>query len=232
MKLTEAQIQDLYTFTRKHYVEYYDVQSELVDHLANDIEAIWEENPELSFEKARDTSFKKFGIYGFMNVVEEKQRQLNKKYIATIFKFIKEWFQLPKLIITVFLVWCFFEIQRFNQSYNIYTVLYFAIILFEIVKMYTSRKKVKLKNTTTGKKWMLEDIILVQGLGSFVLILFYTFDLFMPSSKNFLELSIYGRFFTAFLMVISLLIGYITTYTIPSKIEELLEEQYPEYKLV
>ena len=38
MKLTEEQIQQLYKFTRQHYVEHYDVQTELVDHLANDIE--------------------------------------------------------------------------------------------------------------------------------------------------------------------------------------------------
>lgn len=29
--MTEAQIQELYVFTRKHYVEYYDLQTELVD---------------------------------------------------------------------------------------------------------------------------------------------------------------------------------------------------------
>ncbi|MDC1464178.1 hypothetical protein N8387_00675 [Polaribacter sp.] len=34
MKLTETHIQELYKFTRKHFVEHYDVQTELVDHLA------------------------------------------------------------------------------------------------------------------------------------------------------------------------------------------------------
>ena len=34
MKLTEAHIEELYAFTRKKYVEHYDVQTELVDHLA------------------------------------------------------------------------------------------------------------------------------------------------------------------------------------------------------
>jgi len=60
MKLTEHQINELYIFTRKHYVYHYDVQTELVDHLANDIERIWIASPKISFEEARDTSFKKF----------------------------------------------------------------------------------------------------------------------------------------------------------------------------
>lgn len=38
MKLTKTQIQNLYTFTKNHFVEYYDLQTELVDHLVNDIE--------------------------------------------------------------------------------------------------------------------------------------------------------------------------------------------------
>ena len=50
MKLTEPQIQDLYTFTRQHFVEHYDLQTELVDHLANDIETQWQNQNKLSFE--------------------------------------------------------------------------------------------------------------------------------------------------------------------------------------
>ena len=45
MKLTQQQIDRLYQFTRQHYVEWYDLQTELVDHLANAIEAQWQENP-------------------------------------------------------------------------------------------------------------------------------------------------------------------------------------------
>ena len=83
MTLTENQIQALYKFTRQHYVEYYDVQTELVDHLANDIEQIWEENPNISFEQARDQSFKKFGIFGFMEIVEQRQRGNNQNIFRT-----------------------------------------------------------------------------------------------------------------------------------------------------
>jgi hypothetical protein len=45
MKLTIEQIDRLSLFTRQHYVEWYDLQSELVDHLANAIETQWQENP-------------------------------------------------------------------------------------------------------------------------------------------------------------------------------------------
>ena len=85
MKLTKTHIAELYKFTSKHYVYHYDVQTELVDHLANDIESAWVETPDLSFQEARDKSFKKFGIFGFMDVVEAKQKQMNKRYWKIIY---------------------------------------------------------------------------------------------------------------------------------------------------
>jgi hypothetical protein len=82
MKLTQEQIDQLYIFTRQHYVEYFDVQSELVDHLANAIETEWQENPKLSFDEALNKEFKKFGVFGFEDVVEQKQKQLTRKYYS------------------------------------------------------------------------------------------------------------------------------------------------------
>lgn len=48
---------------------HYDVQTELVDHLANDIEQIWVAQPLLTFEQARDVSFKQFGVFGYISLV-------------------------------------------------------------------------------------------------------------------------------------------------------------------
>jgi len=58
-ELTQDQIQQLYKFTRSHYVEHYDLQTELVDHLAHGIEQLQNENPSLSFQEALNQEFKK-----------------------------------------------------------------------------------------------------------------------------------------------------------------------------
>ena len=86
MKLTPEQIDRLYQFTRQHYVEYYDLQTELVDHLANSIEAQWQESSKISFEEALQKEFKKFGVFGFMDVVEKRQAALNRKYNGIILR--------------------------------------------------------------------------------------------------------------------------------------------------
>ena len=118
MKLTKEQIQELYKFTRQHYVEYYDVQTELVDHLANDIEQIWQEQPKLSFEQSRDMSFKKFGVFGFMEVVESRAKALNKKYWKMVWDVFKQFFHIPQIVIsiTIFLA-LFYGFQTFTSKY-------------------------------------------------------------------------------------------------------------------
>ncbi len=100
MKLKPEQIDRLYQFTRQHYVEWYDLQTELVDHLANAIEQQWQENPKISFEDALQIEFKKFGIFGFMDVVEQRQLALNKRYNKIVWKHFKAFFSIPKIIAT------------------------------------------------------------------------------------------------------------------------------------
>jgi len=100
-KLTQDQIQQLYKFTRAHYVEHYDLQTELVDHLAHGIEQLQNKNPSLSFQEALNQEFKKFGVFGFHDVIKERKNAVGKKYRALLWRFFKEWFQFPKIIKTI-----------------------------------------------------------------------------------------------------------------------------------
>ncbi len=132
MKLTENQIEKLYKFTREHFVEHYDVQAELVDHLANDIENIWATQPQVSFEKARDLSFKKFGVFGFMDVITEKQKAMHKKYWKILWRFTKEWFELPKILTTAVVFLLFFSVLQSGFAYEILLASFIALMAFEL----------------------------------------------------------------------------------------------------
>lgn len=79
MKLSQEHIDKLYVFTKKHGVKYYDLQTELVDHLANDIENILKLKPHLTFEQAKYKATIKFGIYGFSSFINEREKALHKK---------------------------------------------------------------------------------------------------------------------------------------------------------
>ena len=231
MKLTENQIDELYKFTRKHYVYYYDVQSELVDHLANDIESIWKETPNLSFEEARDKSFKKFGIFGFMDVIEAKQKQMNKRYWKIILRFAKEWFTLPKVITTTAVFLSFFFILKIPYSEFVLLGLLSILIVFDLIKQIKARKKHKKKEVKKEKVFLLEAMIgeTRQGfIGITFLNLFNTVNL---TKISFSSLGNYWLLLISFSATILILLFYVTAYIIPQRAEELLEETYPEYKL-
>ncbi len=232
MKLTKIQIEELYKFTRKHYVEHYDIQTELVDHLANDIEEIWVEKPKLTFEQARDISFKKFGVFGFMTVVEQKESQMTKKYLKIILKFAKEWFQLPKIVLTLSLLLGFYQLQKLPSAYYVYASIFGVVILLEIITLIKNSRKLKKNFKETGKKWMFQKIISINGIGNSALILFYLYDFLLPdSTKDFLLMGDFRKVLSAILITFLVIFGYITLVVIPQKAEELLEETYPEYKL-
>jgi hypothetical protein len=231
MKLTLNHIQELYKFTRKHYVEYYDVQTELVDHLANDIEQILEVNPNFSFEEARDKSFKKFGVFGFMDVVEKKEWQMTKKYLKLVWKLILEWFRLPKIVLTIVLTFAFYELQQFEFAHAFYMTVSFTLMTSLLVIMFIRAKKLSKKYKETGKKWMLEQIINVNGLANVFFLLYWFYEFPFSNQKDFLVMGDFRKILSALIITLTLILAHIMFRVIPKKADELLQETYPEYKL-
>ena len=232
MKLTENQIDELYKFTREHYVYFYDVQSELVDHLANDIEEIWVDKPKLSFENARDTSFKKFGIFGFMDVIEAKQKQMNKRYWKIILRFAKEWFTVPKIVITISVFFIFFMLLQIQYSEYIFLATLLILVTLEMRIVYFVRKQHKKKEAKKEKIFLLESMIgdTKNGFTGFTFInLFNTVNL---TGFDFSALNMYWVLIISGVLTLLCILFYVSNYIIPQKAEELLHETYPEYKFV
>ena len=53
MKLSPSQLEYIHDFIKRKYVDYYDVQVELVDHIASSIEGKIEANPKLDACRSR-----------------------------------------------------------------------------------------------------------------------------------------------------------------------------------
>ncbi len=230
MKLTPQHITQLYTFTRQHYVEFYDLQTELVDHLANDIEQIWAVEPKISFEDARDKAFKKFGIFGFMDVVEQKQGALNKKYYKLIFKEIKTYFKLPKIILTLFAVWLVYELfQSFNSKYFALIPFLTALTVLSI-NWYKERKQIKIREKQTGKKWLLDQMLL--SLGGFIHIINFILQMVMTPINAQKTLSPITNLVFAVMLVLVCLIVYVAVSVVGPNLRVKLNNEHPEYLLI
>jgi hypothetical protein len=232
MKLTKTHIEELYKFTRKHFVEHYDVQTELVDHLANDIEEIWVTQQHLSFQEARDKSFKKFGIFGFMDVLENKQKAMNKRYRKILWRFVKQWFTVPKIVTTsIIFLFFFVTLQLKFSEYFLFGVLA-LLIIYDVVNLSINRKKLKTKKKKKEKVFLLESMIGETRNGFTGITLINLFNIVNLTKFDFSNLEIYWVTLIAGIVTLLCITFYVITYVIPQKAEELLEETYPEYKLV
>jgi len=235
MKLNTSQIEKLFQFTRKHYVEWYDLQSELVDHLANGIEQQWQQNPKVIFEDALQIEFKKFGVFGFMDVVEERQKSLGKKYSKLIWKHVLEFFKIPKVFMLVLFSAALFYFRRALEVATDYftIVLCFLLISLFTVATVSSYRKKKKAQLSKEKKWLFKDIIMGYGLGSSIgLIPFYFFNALLPHASSFSNINSWLLGVISFGFVLMCIMMYVMLVVIPKKVEEYLEETYPEYQLV
>jgi hypothetical protein len=233
MKLTETQIEQLYKFTRQHFVYHYDVQTELVDHLANDIEQTWEENPKLSFEQTRDVSFKKFGVFGFMDVLEQKQKAMNKHYGKILWRFTKEWFTFPKIVTTAVIFMLFFIVLQQKHSILFLGTCFFILAAYEFFNFFRQKLKNKVKQKRKiEKRWLLKEMIGETRAGFSFFSFLNAFNIINLLDIDFYTLPTYGIAIVAFLATLSSITFYITAFVMPSKAEELLTEKYPEYSMV
>lgn len=230
MKLTSEQIERLYQFTRQHYVEWYDLQNELVDHLANAIEQQWQENPKISFEDALQIEFKKFGVFGFMDVVEQRQLALNKRYNKIVWQHFKAFFTIPKIVATFSVVGIFFYmlLSLTKQAGIIINSFIIAALLIFWAATIIKRIKYNKIAKASGKKWLFKEVIF--GYGNFVGLSYIPIQIILRVDFN-TQVGIIKALIFSILIVSMYLIDYIVLFEIPSKAEAYLKETYPEYEL-
>lgn len=234
--LSEAQIQSLYRFTRAHFVYHYDLQTELVDHMAEAIEELQEKQPELTFDDATKIVFKSFGVFGFQDIVQERMQLLTKRYWRLIWSLFKTHFKWPLLLRTVsitILVFCFLKgfYIWFEQLLLGVLIAAFVLIIFRQIKI---RRQIKKRQKESGKKWMFETIISqLGGAGSFLIV---PFHLGLESLRDW---SIEGALNTSlklgilsFLLVVVSITLYLILFSIPNQLQGHLKTIYPEYSLV
>lgn len=229
-KVTSHQIERLFQFTDQHFVDYYDVQLELVDHLANAIEEQWQENPEKDFETALQEEFKKFGVFGFLEVVEARQVAMQKRYHQLMWKEAKEFLKLPKVVIlaTAFLVSFTLITQITYGVYILIGILLCLVILFSL-RLYKNNKEIKrLRKQSKQKPYLLETLL--NHTGQFGAFLNLPIQLLVLIPKE-VEINIWIGIIYGLLLTGVTLVFYITLYLLPRKRNEILQEAYPELKM-
>ncbi|MDP4989458.1 MAG: hypothetical protein NWP54_04840, partial [Polaribacter sp.] len=165
-------------------------------------------------------------------VIEAKQKQMNKRYWNIQVRFVKEWFTLPKALTTSLIFLGIYLVLQIKYSEFIILGGLLLAVLFEMIYLYKDRKAQKQKTEKKEKIFLLEAMI-GQTKGGFVSVGFVNiFNMVHLTKVEFSSLENYWLILIAFCTTIVIIMFYVTSYVIPSKSQELLQETYPEYKMV
>ncbi len=139
MQLSTDQIQHLFSFTEKKAVRWYDLQLELVDHLASSIEELMNKDTSLSFETALDKVYTNFGIAGFSRVVQEKEVQVKRAARKIWWKEIKAFFAWPGIFLLAGFTAVSWQLGFFleaNLLMNIFAAVYILVSIVMLIYVF------------------------------------------------------------------------------------------------
>lgn len=235
-KLTSGEIDELFVFCRKHNVPHYDLQIELVDHIANSIELNWDQNPSLPFNEALKQAYQSFGVGGFSAICDTKEKYLRKKYRKLQWRYIAEFFRLPKIILTIFLSLMFFTILRATTNNLILGLIFIGLLWpsYLIYKIYIYPRKYRLEVTDGMHFLMVEhQETLHRSFTQLAYLPINVFTFFSLSGKHF-DYSTIGNnaifeFFMSFLIVFFLIILIVVLFYIPQRIKDDFTQEFPQF---
>jgi len=198
LKLSKNQIQQIDDYIFSCGIEWFDVRMELVDHFANSLEKIIEENPTLIFKQLIVDEHKKFSIVGFKKLLETKTKAVEKQFYKQVFTHLKTFFKLPKVIISVSVFYVLTLIMNYvsNKEY-FFMGLTTSLFLVVIVLLFRIKPK---KRTKIKSFLILNRTNLFLQLFIFLVILFSsltnmrTEESFSNSTYNYIHLGIFVMF--------------------------------------
>ena len=170
MTLRNEQIESLFEFTQTLGVKYYDIQVELVDHLASQIETDMAADHRLSFQEALNNAYTSFGPNGFSFIENQKEEALFIQYKGLWSDEVKQWITLKNLLLLLGIgLAAYFLGTAIDPSWRLHIVVVaFAILLyFQLTKAQAQKKeatkKLMVLEYLESKKWfaLMTDAIII-----------------------------------------------------------------------
>jgi len=227
-QLTQEQIDYLFDFVYRKRVRYYDVQVEIVDHLASAIEEKWRENPDLSFEQALDQVYNSFGIFGFAKVVEARERAVQKQGVRELGRFFKSLLHPSKLWVPLGLFFGLYQLFLYFPEEQLEKYILITAFLLYLPVFYFSFRYTFQSSKRKSKSFLLLQMPLsmAAGVGGAMYGALYSWiNLLINHIPN-----THGALLAmAGLFILALLYGYAAAVYLPRRAEEMMRQQFPEY---
>jgi hypothetical protein len=145
MKLSPSQIEYVTHYIASKDIKWYELQMELTDHLVMEMEQIWEQNPELSFQQVKAQAERTFGRNGFKEIEKERTQILRYQYKTQNLKMMVEYLKFPKIIGSILLGFLVYQGSfYFEKPHKYIGVLFVMLFLFLIPMAYQWLKNRKI----------------------------------------------------------------------------------------
>ncbi len=233
-QLSEEQIADLFLFCEENDVKYYDVQIELVDHFACSIEQKWKENPMLPYDDALWLIYEEFGASGIRKIKSSKETGVWRKYSFIQWKYLKEYFRLPKVLLTIFFTLVLLLILHYSENdfaTSFYLAISFSILLLAYLRFIMPNNKLSLID---NRKFLMFDhlkstkrYIYIICFAPFSLLL--ALRVFVSEYVTWGQFKWFGEFALAFSLVLFGIFSIIATIYLPRKIKADFLREFPQF---
>ena len=140
MVLNKEQIKSLFAFVEKKGVKYYDVQHEIVDHLATSIESEMAANENRTFDQALQIVYGEFPITGFAQYTLDLEDSLWTFWIKKVTSTITLGYGIPLIGLLSFLTFSFYYSITTNGVIAV-NILYYGVPVLGLVALYTFGKQ-------------------------------------------------------------------------------------------
>ncbi|MBS1666658.1 MAG: hypothetical protein JST58_04705 [Bacteroidetes bacterium] len=223
--LSDQYIEILHQYCECKGVKYYDVQTELVDHLADAIIKSQKEHPELSFREQIAKVDAQFAPDEFALITKNKSKAIRKKYFSTFKEELYSYTRLPKILFLFFLYALLLSLHAYSQYF--YFILQ-LLPLYLTISFIARKKRLKISYglylfdskkpllSLKSIKWVYEKIIIVTYIPIILLSLYLRFKGFDKTSNFF--------FFTALFPI--LMVAFISAVNIMYRIRFQIEKDY------
>lgn len=191
MQLSTEQVQTLFSFTEKKGVPWYDLQVELVDHLACRIEEKMEADKSLQFGAVLEKAYKEFGLFGFGKIVQEKQSRLQRAARKLWWKELREFFTWPRIALLLLIVSALWQLAQYADPTTLMRGFAGGYVLISVAYFIHVRRSGK-----THRKLLLLDFGRTHF--SLVVFLYEVFILFSPGRFSAIEFCLYATLGTLF----------------------------------
>lgn len=230
-QLNEKQTSSLFDFVRSKYVRYVDVQHELVDHLASDIEMEMEADAAISFDEALKKVYAKFPISGFSKYVSESEKAMNRMWMKKILSQFTPYGGIPFLMTLAALILIQYQLIVFFGTPIFYTLIILAL-LFGYGSIWSFRTVIKGDEEKVDDKYLVVTIFkswaMIFSLGPVILSHFLSDFKWIHGITEDMTLQI---FVFSLILSLSFIWSAMTYYRFPELISSVLKDKYAHLKL-